>query len=535
MVAVLVFFYCSILKLRRKNYFIKRNEERYAETINAAKDGYYIFIYPDEDIRQNAIEHCSRRLAVILDLSAGIDSDFKAVMHCFYKDDAEKITKYIALLREDGVSFEDKFNTKSNKTLNLSGARISGADGSIFGDIIWFRDISNDASYVDSLLENQNNLKKELVKLEDMVDNLPYPAWIRDADLNLAGVNKKYIEFIDCFDKTSVVADNKEIDDLSDEKPLRGLAGKAKAQNRVQRQNLHFNRNGKRLCFEATETPFHSEESLDKIATVGTLVEISELDELKRDIRQHQNAGLAVLGALGTAFAVFDGNFSLSFYNQAFKSLWKLDDAWFETPKTYGVFLDELRERRMLPELPDYTFFKNEEQKMFGTIIEAKEDLMHLPDGRSLRRVRAPYLNGGIVFAFEDISERLAASREHTALLNVQQEILNNINDAVLIFGSNGRLKFYNQAYLKLWNLQNSDLQLNPTFNDMLEMQRDFFANVRDWEALKKDIVSHLFSSDTQAFSLRRSSNDMVECISVLLSNESIMVAMHKITAFSQN
>ena len=30
-------------------------------------------------------------------------------MHHFYKDDAEKIRKYVNLLQEDGVSFENKF------------------------------------------------------------------------------------------------------------------------------------------------------------------------------------------------------------------------------------------------------------------------------------------------------------------------------------------------------------------------------------------------------------------------------------------
>ena len=532
LILYIAYQYYVILKLHRKNYFIKRKEDRYAETLNASKDGYYIFVYPDDrinDSQQAITEHCSRRLAVILGLPNGINSSLNEVLHHFYKDDAEKIRKYITLLQEDGVSFEHKFLLKSGKTLNLSGARISGSDGSIYGDIIWFRDISSEAIYVDRLLKEQSKLKKQLIHLESLVDNLPYPVWLRNSSLNLEMINRKYAEFVDCFDKKAVVAGNMEIDSGNEDSQIRQLAKAAQNDNRPHSCNLSRNREGKRFCFEVIETPFHIEDSLDKIATVGSLYNISELDELKHNIKENQNSNLEILGTLGTAFAVFDNNLKLSFYNQAFKTLWRFDDEWLNTSRTYGNFLDNLRERRLLPEVPDYPYFKNEEQKMFSTIIEPKEDLLHLPDGRSLRRVRAQYLKGGLVFAFEDISDRLATSREYNSLMNVQQEILNNIEEAVLIFGGNGRLKLYNQAYVELWNASREDLNNEPTFNDLIEMQKPFFSDVANWQELKKDIVKHLFSNNTKAFSLRRSNGDSVECFSTLLSNESIMVLMHKL------
>ena len=101
LLVVSVFFYINILKLRQKNYFITRKQERYAETINASKDGYFIFVYPDDRINNSAqitVEHCSRRLAVILSLPAGIDSSFEDIIKSFYKEDAEKIRKYVTLL-----------------------------------------------------------------------------------------------------------------------------------------------------------------------------------------------------------------------------------------------------------------------------------------------------------------------------------------------------------------------------------------------------------------------------------------------------
>ena len=46
--------YVRLLKLKRKNYFVRRDRERYAETLYASKDGYFAFIYPDDRVNDAA-------------------------------------------------------------------------------------------------------------------------------------------------------------------------------------------------------------------------------------------------------------------------------------------------------------------------------------------------------------------------------------------------------------------------------------------------------------------------------------------------
>ena len=65
--------------------------------------------------------------------------------------------------------------------------------------------------------------------------------------------------------------------------------------------------------------------------------------------KQNQNAHLEILASLGTAIAVFDAEYKLVFYNQAFVRLWQLEDNWPEEHPSYGAFLHYLRERRLLP------------------------------------------------------------------------------------------------------------------------------------------------------------------------------------------
>jgi len=521
-----------ILKLRQKNYFLNRDRERYAETLYASKDGYFAFIYPDQkvnDPRKTIKEHCSRRLAVIMNLPDGTSSGFDDILKNFYKEDIKKIQKYVSCLKDEGISFEDEFILKnSNKHLNLSGSRINGRDGNIYCDMIWFRDVSRETNKISHLEEDIHLAFNKVQQLEDLIDNLSYPVWLRDEKLRLVLVNKKYLEFTKEKTKEDVIAAQAEILTVANESVSANLALQAQAANRMRKQTANVIKNGERRSFEAVETPFHVDQSLDKICSVGALIDVTELDELRRNFRQHQNAHLEILGALGTAFAVFDTSYKLTFYNKSFSAFWGLEDVWLESRPAYSAFLDLIREKRMLPEVPDYRLYKSDELKDFSAIIEPKEDLLHLPNGNTIRRVRAPHPMGGLIFAFEDVSDRLATRRAYNSLLAVQQELLDNLFDGVVIFGSNGRLKFYNQAYINLWNLPEIFLQKEPGISELWDAQQRFFTNVDNWKQLKNDIITHLMNAATKTFTLIRNDNTAVEVLSSLLSDGSIMVTCRK-------
>ena len=521
-----------ILKLKQKNYFLNRDRERYAETLYASRDGYFAFIYPDQkvnDPRRNIVERCSRRLAVIMNLPDGTKSSFEDILKNFYKDDVKKIQKYVEMLKDEGVSFDDEFMLKSaNKYLRLVGTRINGIDGNIYCDMIWFRDVSFEVNKISSLENDKDNTYFQLVQLQDMLDNLPFPVWLRNDKLKIINCNKRFLELCGGQTKEKIINEGIEINGINGESISKDLAKMAHSINRGKKTTVSLIKNGERLVMEAFETPFHAEDSLDKIFTAGTLIDVSELDELKRNLKVHQNAQLEILGTLGTAFAVFDQHLKLAFHNQSFARLWLLDDAWFEQEPSYATFLDTIREKRLLPEVPDYIMFKNEEQKKFTQIIEPQKDMLHLPNGKTLRRLRAAYPTGGLIFAYEDITDRLATTSAYNALLSVQKEMLENLFDAVLIFGSNGRLNFYNESYLKLWKAQKNFLAQEPNLEEVLDSQRLFFDEKEDWDSLKKEMTAHLLSMTTKTFILNRRDGKDIEVAAKSLSDGSLMITYKK-------
>ena len=521
----------NILKLRQKNYFLNRDRERYAETLYASRDGYFAFIYPDQkvnDPRKYIVERCSRRLAVLMNLPNGTKSGFEEILKNFYKEDIKRIRKYVDFLHDEGISFDDEFALKSsNRYIRLVGSRINGADGNIYCDMIWFRDVSFETNKIMELENAKKAISKELQQVRDLLDNLPFPVWLRGNDLKIIDFNKKFSEYLNKSRNTSLDGEN-EITTSSGDSASKALAQKAQDTNKAQKSTVSIVKNGQRIMMKAFEAPFHAEENLENIYTTGALIDVNELEELKRNLKLHQNAQLEILRTLGTAFAVFDQHFKLAFHNSSFAELWKLDQEWLESSPTYSMFLDVVREKRLLPEVPDYLLFKAEEQKKFSQIIEPQKDMLHLPNGKTLSRLRAPYPMGGLIFAYEDISDKLATTSAYNALLSVQQEIMENIFDAILIFGSNGRLSLYNEAYLKLWQANKTFLDGEPNLDELLESQKKFLATDIDWEKLKKDIAGHLLSMTTKSFILNRTCGDSLEIAARNLSDGSLIITYRR-------
>ena len=108
--------------------------------------------------------------------------------------------------------------------------------------------------------------------------------------------------------------------------------------------------------------------------------------------------------------------------------------------------LDQLRAARMLPDEQDFRQWKTALHEAYRA-VEAKEHMWHLPDGRTMRVVTTPNPEGGVIYLFDDVTERLDLERRYDALIRVQGETLDNLTEAVAVFGSDGRLRLFNPVF----------------------------------------------------------------------------------------
>ncbi len=87
-----------------------------------------------------------------------------------------------------------------------------------------------------------------------------------------------------------------------------------------------------------------------------------------------------------------------------------------------------------------------------------------------------------------DVTPQEAAEKELDRHINAHASTLDKLNTAIAIFGPDQRLRFYNQAYVALWNLDEDWLQTHPSDGEILDKLRaqralPEEANYREWRS----------------------------------------------------
>jgi signal transduction histidine kinase len=233
---------------------------------------------------------------------------------------------------------------------------------------------------------------------------------------------------------------------------------------------------------------------------------------------------------LGSAIAIYGPDRRLRFYNQAYVRLWGLDEGWLSTLPSFAEVLEELRTRRRLPEYANFPQFKKENLALFTELIEPREDLMHLPDSTTVRVLIVPHSFGGLMFVLEDVTNTLALESSYNILMAVQQETLDNLAEAIAVFGGDGRLKLSNPAYAEMWGLTKEDLADEPHIGQVLERVRPLVDHGEDWGDLKAQMVAATLERTARSGRLERTDGSMLDFAYVPLPDGAVLTTYLNVT-----
>ncbi|WP_029414895.1 sensor histidine kinase [Brevundimonas bacteroides] len=218
-------------------------------------------------------------------------------------------------------------------------------------------------------------------------------------------------------------------------------------------------------------------------------LDATEAEETRDTLRRHVEAHDETLNHLADAVAIFGPSRRLAFHNTAFQALFGLDAAWLDERPTHAELLDRLRQRRMLPEVVDYAGWKARELEFYGSADVAPDESWSLPDGRTLRVVRQPHPLGGILLLFSDITGELNLRSRFNAQLQVQTATLDKLNDAVAVFGSDGRLRLHNDAFESFWQLSAEQLRDAGEFDAIAALLKAHLPDAALWLELKARVA----------------------------------------------
>lgn len=512
-----IFFLLKWINEKKQHDTLKSQTELLDIIVSASLGGYYFWKASDES------EYFSPNLIKMLYLYRDIKT-FTQLSQLLI--DGSTIVQAIESLKN---SEQPRFILNTRATLSgkehhlqCLGHRIENETGKSVGVIVWFLDITSYMVRLKQMNLENIHVKQQIRNFVAMFNALPFPVWQRDVrQFDIHYYNAMYASLIQGADllKTG----QEKVPQLYP--GMKSAVMDAYKKGRPLSINRHLVNEGERRLFAISEQLLEHGKSM-----VGVAYDITKQEEIEQELARQVSAYADVLESSSSAMAVYGRDTRLKFFNQAFLRFGMFDEQWLSTSPTYTEILEIMREKRLLPEQADFTKFRTQQLKLFGNVLETYEEFFYLPDGRTFRVIVIPHALGGLLFAYEDVSDRLAMERSYNTLIAVQQVTLDHVNEGVAVFGEDGALKLYNPRYSQLWPEEVTLLGRAPHLARLLEMSRSLYIYEGEWEDYKNSLISDLAVRSPVSRRLERRDGKVLNRLSIPLPDGDTLISFVDIT-----
>ncbi|HYM73870.1 MAG TPA: ATP-binding protein [Stellaceae bacterium] len=428
-------------------------------------------------------------------------------------DGAVRIAASVGVLRSLGTAFADVVTLRDGGAYAIDGRRSAGGDA-----VLWLTDVGE----IRAAEVARATALATAASVRAMIEAIPLPVWRRDRDLVLIDCNAAYAAALDTT-REAALAEGRELAPESGRDKALELA-RAAAAGAIRTEAHHLVIGGSRRLIEVTETTDREG------GTIGFAIDRTDFENAEAELSRHINAHGEVLESIHAAVAIYGPDQQLKFFNSAFARLWGIETDWLAAGPSLDQLLERLRERRRIPEFADFRAFKRQQLAMFTSLIEPVQELLHLPDDRTLSLSVSPHPLGGLIFVYEDVTDRLALERSYNTLIEVQRESLDNLFESIAVFGSDGRLKLHNPAYRKIWGLSEADLGGEPHISEIIEKTRAFYDDGGDWPALKEKIIAGISAGALLSDRLNRRDGTVLQLAAVPLPDGNVLLSYQDVT-----
>jgi signal transduction histidine kinase len=424
---------------------------------------------------------------------------------------AQEIERAVETLRADGRGFVMTLTTRAGNPVEAEGRAIGGSA------ILRLRDVSGIARELMDLKGSDERLKADLALMRGLLDSLPAPAWARDRDGRLIFVNSAYARAVEAADAGDAVAREIELLDRTG----RGEVERARTAAEAYTGRLPAIVRGERRMFDVVDVP-------NGDGSAGMAIDRTEAQTMRAELSRMIEAHRRVLDQLATGVAIFNVDRKLAFYNNAFRSLFDIDGGFLDQTPTDSAVLDRLRADHKLPEEQDFRQWKQQLYEAYRA-VEPQEHMWHLPDGRALRVVTTPNPEGGVTYLYDDVTERLDLHRRYDALIKVQSETLDNLAEAVAVFGPDGRVRLHNPAFQRLWKLSPEALDQHPHVESVAAWCQALHDDNAVWRNLR-GAVTAIDGREPFAARIERRDGTMLDLTTMPLPDGATLVTFQDVT-----
>ncbi len=424
---------------------------------------------------------------------------------------ARQMDHAVDALRTEGASFSLHLTTYSGRAVEALGRAIGGQA------IVRIRELSGIRRELAEVNLRHKDLLEETERLRAFAAALPWPIWARNDDGALVFANAAYAEATEADSIADALHRNLELLGSGDRQAMAQALSEGTSFN----ARLPIVIRGHRGMYDVRSLKVES-------GIAGVAIDASEATALSEALTRMAEAHRRTLDQLSSGVAVFDGQRRLAFYNNSYRRLWGLDPAFLDGNPDNSSVLDRLRANRRIPEQPDFRQWKTKLHEAYRAVEPAK-DTWYLPDGRAISVVTTPNPEGGVTYLFDDVTESLKLARQFDGMIRVQSETLDNLAEAVAVFGSNGRARLFNPSFLRMWKLSPEAMQGQPHIETVEEWCAPLFDDAATWQTIR-DAVTGIDNRNPVPLKLERKDGSVLDCMAMPLPDGATMLTFQDVT-----
>jgi len=326
--------------------------------------------------------------------------------------------------------------------------------------------------------KKQKNIDDNFV---DILDNLPIYIWQKNKDLKLTYCNKPYADALEST-KENVIKNNLRLIPQSKNSVY---IDHSLYLTKPKKLTEHIIVNGSRRLISIEESPF-----LGKEKSTGIAIDITEKEEIEKNYKNYKKQTEDALDNLSIPIAIFDENSFLIFANQSLIKLFSIEKLDIYENCKFADIVDYILSNNSVLLVQDISKYKEFTKNLFQTIIEPYHTTFQLTNGKILNVNITPNEAGGLIFMFEDVSDRITLERKLNSISAIQEETLNHLSEGIIVFGADNKIKIVNQTINELLNIpQNLEFK-NLHISDYFRFSKNMFNSKEELDFWISELIN---------------------------------------------
>ncbi len=372
-------------------------------------------------------------------------------------------------------------------------------------------DISDDASIAIGIAHRA--LIQEVAALREVVSNAPVLSWREDTEGAIIWANTPYLILA-----AETLPQGQELS-----WPLPRLFGRSASLQSAERQRQSINLSNKTAAW----FDMHSHVSGSELLCFATPADGAVTAEMS--LREFMQTLSKTFAQLPIGLAVFDKDRKLQMFNPALLDLTALPADFLSMRPSLLSVLDALRERNLLPEPKNYQDWRRqivEIEKAAATGIFTEN--WALADGQTFRVTGRPHPNGALALMIEDISTEMQRSRRYRSDLELGHSVIDQMEQAIVVFNQSGQLMWSNAAYSHLWGHDPNETLAEANVHNITDHWKGLTAPTKLWTEIE-EFVHTIGNRENWDGELRLSDGRLVSCRVAPVAAGATMIAFQTV------